>query len=237
MKDILISLQGIQKKYDGRVILQEVNLEIAAGQAISFIGNNGTGKSTLLKIISGLVKESAGKLSYHKKLKISYVPEKFPALSLTTLEYLEHVGEVLRMPQEEFQKRCNYYFENFHMSEMINTQMKNLSKGTLQKVVAIQAFLQKPDVLLLDEPLSGQDIQSQQFFINEVLKLKEEGAVILMSCHESFLVRQMADVVYEIKDSVLTEIPITQIREEELAILAFSNLGREPSEYYGGIEK
>ena len=79
---------------------------------------------------------------------------------------------------------------------MIHIKMKYLSKGTLQKVGVMQALLSKPDVLLLDEPLSGQDIDSQKVFIKKMNELRHDNVTIIMSCHEPDLIERISDTVY-----------------------------------------
>lgn len=203
MDDIVLTLEHIQKKYGNRIVLQDINLEVKRGQAAAFVGTNGAGKSTLMKILSGLVKADSGKIICEKKVRFAYVPEKFPALPVTAEEYLFHVGGIARIPLQEIKDKCKYYFERFDMTDMIHTSMKFLSKGTLQKVVVIQAFLSQPDILLLDEPLSGQDISSQQFFINEITKLKKNGMAVFVVSHEEAFVQQIADMIYRIRDGRL----------------------------------
>ena len=83
--------------------------------------------------------------------------------------------------------------------------IKYLSKGTLQKVAVIQALLTKSDVILLDEPLSGQDTDSQKYFIDCVKKLNREGTAIVMSCHEKWLMNMLSKTVYEIENRTLVK--------------------------------
>lgn len=103
------------------------------------------------------------------------------------------------LTRAEAAERCERLMEDFFMEEMGNTQMKNLSKGTLQKVGVIQALLTVPQVLLLDEPLSGQDADSQDVFISKIKELHQQGMTILMSCHEQHLIDRISDTVYHIE--------------------------------------
>ena len=95
------------------------------------------------------------------------------------------------------------YFHEFHLESMLGTPMKYLSKGTLQKAGVIQALLSKRDLLFLDEPLSGQDTLSQATLIRELKRRKEEGMSLIMACHETYLIEELADRIYEIKDGRL----------------------------------
>lgn len=199
----LIEVTNLNKRYGHKVILQDIDLTISKGQSIALIGHNGCGKSTLLKILCGLTTYQNGELVYLKKLKFNYVPEHFPKLPITAREYMNHIGLIEGLSKEYVEKRCNELFCAFFMEDMVDNPIKNLSKGTMQKVSVIQAILTKPDILLLDEPLSGQDVESQKVFINIIKKMNEEGVTIVMSCHEELLINAVSKTVYEIKNKNL----------------------------------
>lgn len=209
MNEVILTLESIQKKYGSKIVLRNINLEVRRGQGTAFIGSNGTGKSTLMKILSGLVKADSGRVICEKKVRFAYIPEKFPVLPITVKDYLFHVGEIARLSMPETKEKCNYYFEQFDMTDMVHTSMRFLSKGTLQKVVVIQALLKQPDILLLDEPLSGQDVSSQLFFINEIIKLEKKGLAVIVVSHEEDFVQQIADNIYRLQNGkLLAEIDI-----------------------------
>lgn len=192
----LIKLENVSKQYDGRLVLDKVSLSVFENQSVAFTGHNGSGKSTILKIMAGLVNPTQGKVTQRGKLLFHYVPERFPVTNLTAGQYLKRMGEIDRIPRGEFNDRCQKLCRDFFVEEMLRSPMKNLSKGSLQKIGVIQALLKKPQVLLLDEPLSGQDTDSQQIFINKINELRTEGVTILMSCHEPYLIKSISDTVY-----------------------------------------
>ncbi len=99
--------------------------------------------------------------------------------------------------------------------------MKNLSKGTLQKISVVQAFLSKPDILLLDEPLSGQDSESQKTFIRMVKELIKDDVTVIMSCHELFLIDQLSTRILQVKDSKISEIKKSDISFDKYASMTF----------------
>lgn len=119
MGDTVLILEHIQKKYGKRIVLRDINLEVKRGKAAAFTGSNGTGKSTRMKIISGLIRADDGKIICDKKVRFTYVPERFPILPVTVEEYLVHVGEIARIPQHETKDRCKYYYERFDMTDMV----------------------------------------------------------------------------------------------------------------------
>lgn len=238
MEEVKVELHNICKKFERKVVLKDVNMSIHAGDVIVFIGSNGTGKSTLLKMITGLIYATSGDIIRKQGIRFAYIPEKFPGLSLTAKQYLESVGEIEKLDRQYVVERCEYYFEKFQMTQMMDTPMKFLSKGTLQKVVVVQALLRIPDVLILDEPLSGQDIQSQKFFIEQIKELRRQGVAIVMSCHEEYLINQTATIVYRIQQGTLHKVDLHKEREKEWVRLIFSNtISNIKLEQYSQIKK
>ena len=227
--DEIIALNNISKKFGRNQVLSNINLSIKKGQSIALVGNNGSGKSTLLKIICNLTNPTSGEVKYSKKLKFNYVPEHFPKMSITVKQYITHMGLIEGMSEKGVREKLQELLESFYMEHMADTQMKNLSKGSLQKVAVIQALLLRPDILLLDEPLSGQDVKSQRKFINMVKELNQQGVTIIMSCHEMFLVNQLSEEAYEIKNMQLEPFDVSKITDYDYDILSFEKPAKETS--------
>jgi ABC-type multidrug transport system ATPase subunit len=221
MDRVLISLNAISKYFGRKLILKDIDLEITPKNAIALLGPNGCGKSTLLKIIAGLTKISSGSVDYAPQLKIAYIPENFPKIDLTPAEFIKSLGLIGGLTTAKVSTSMTDLFQTFQMDEMRDVPIKHLSKGTIQKVAVIQALLTTPDVLLLDEPLSGQDIQSQQLFIRMVQKLHQQGVATIMSCHERFLVNQLAHTAYEISDHQLIPLDLSDLKKVEYDLLIF----------------
>lgn len=219
--DNLISLQKVGKKYGNRYILQNITLDISQGDSIVFTGHNGMGKSTLLKMVGNLIKNDAGTIQYAPNIKISYVPEHFPKMNISANTYIMNMAQIQGYTEVEAKRKSSELFENFFMSNMIHTPIKYLSKGTLQKVAVIQALLMKSDVLLLDEPLSGQDSDSQKYFIECVKELNKEGTAVVMSCHEKWLINMLSKTVYEIKNKMLVKKQDISTGATEYTVMVF----------------
>ena len=197
--DKLIALENVTKTYGGKTVIDSVSQAFMLGESVAFAGHNGCGKSTMLKILSGLIRIDRGQVLYHKKVRFSYVPEKFPASELTMQNYLKHVAGMEGVPFEN----VNSLIQDFFLDDMRHTKMRNMSKGSLQKVGVIQALMAPHDILLLDEPLSGQDMDSQEVFIDKVNQLKGKGVTVFMSCHEKKLMDRISDRVFIIHDGKL----------------------------------
>ena len=200
----MITLSQVTKRFGQKTVFSEINLNINSGDSLAFIGRNGTGKSTLLKIIAGLLPFEKGEIIHRGKLKFGYIPERFPALNIKAKEYLLRIGMISGLSKNVAKQQSEELAEAFFIQDMLDTPIRLLSKGTIQKVAATQAFLAVPDVLLLDEPISGQDTASQKVFIEMVNKLNQKhGVTVLCSCHEDYIIKMKAHSVYEIEDCKL----------------------------------
>ncbi|WP_414733173.1 ATP-binding cassette domain-containing protein [Acetobacterium carbinolicum] len=226
MDTILISLHSISKYFGKKLILNNINLTITKKSALALMGPNGSGKSTLLKLIGGLSKISSGSRDSAPQLKIAYIPENFPKIDLTPEEFINSTGLIGGLAPKQVTTRMTELFQAFQMEDMGAVPIKHLSKGTIQKVAVIQALLTPPDVLLLDEPLSGQDIQSQKLFIRMVQKLHQQGVATIMSCHERFLVKQLAHSAYELLDHQLIPMDLSGLKEIKYDLMIFEALAK-----------
>lgn len=221
MEEKLIQTHDIAKAYHHKFLFQHVNLTILRGQCLAFMGHNGCGKSTLLKILAQLITVSAGKIEYMAGIKFGYVPEHFPKINLTATQYIRHMARIEGLTSSAIQEKSDALFSSFFMHERKDVPMKHLSKGTLQKVGVVQALMAANDVLLLDEPLSGQDAASQQEFVRRIRALRESGVTVLLACHEKRLARALADRLYEIADGTVREASLAGQGFTELDILFF----------------
>lgn len=207
MDSCIMSLNNISKSYANVTVLEDINISIEKNECMAVCGMNGCGKSTLLKIIAGISSLSGGERKIHLPnsiIKIGYVPEHFPKISLNPLEYLVHMGKIQGMEKLQVATRVKELFDIFNISSnMQKNWIRNLSKGTIQKVSVIQAILETPDLLILDEPLSGQDINSQDNFVEIIKKYKEKSISIILTCHENDLVEKLADRVVIVKNKTV----------------------------------
>lgn len=201
----ILKTDNLAMRFGEQLLFSNANLTFEKGKTNALFGHNGTGKSTLLKIIAGIIRPTKGKVIINPNLRINYVPDRFPRLNLNMEELLTNTAVLDGLDDLESKEKLEYFYNLFQVKEMIHTPLKYLSKGSLQKVAVIQAFMGKSDILLLDEPLSGQDIVSQKYFIKEIRKLQKQEVTIILSCHEPYLIDKLADKVYEIKHQVWRE--------------------------------
>ncbi|MDZ5605635.1 ABC transporter ATP-binding protein [Bacillus pseudomycoides] len=203
---MLLELKGIQKKYDKQMILENIHLSILKGQAVAIIGGNGTGKSTLLKVIAGFIHPTAGTIHKASNMKIGYVPEHFPEdIRFTLEEYLYHLGRIHGLSKEHLENQIPSLLETFHLQHANHSVIRNFSKGMKQKTGIMQALLSDVDILILDEPLSGLDPRSQEELEHIFLSLKKQGLTILFTCHEKQLLENFADRIVTLANHTIAE--------------------------------
>ncbi|GAB4074133.1 ABC transporter ATP-binding protein [Barrientosiimonas marina] len=181
----LIEAQELTKKYSVR-LFSNLSLSVNHGEVLVIRGNNGSGKSTLLKILAGITEPTHGTIKRMKPdLIISYVPEKFPDdIRFTAKQYLYHMGRIQGLTKPELQDRISSLLRQFRLESEHANAIHTFSKGMKQKVGIMQALLAKPDILLLDEPLSGLDTGTQDDLESILYQLKLDGMTILVACHE-----------------------------------------------------
>jgi ABC-type multidrug transport system ATPase subunit len=192
MADIII--ENLTKNYGSFVALDNVSLRSNSGEVFGLLGPNGAGKSTLMKTVVGILKPTSGRVKLNgydivqdpeKAKKITgYLPEN-PSLyaGLTTQEFLQFVGKIRGVNNGQLDGKITESLKTFGLEEKKNSLVGSLSKGMKQKVAIIAATIHDPQILVLDEPLSGLDPRSQKF-INDWLKsLTKSNITTLLSTH------------------------------------------------------
>lgn len=200
----VISIRNLQKNYGEKKVLKGINLDIYRGEIIGYIGPNGAGKSTTLKILIGTLGDFSGEVSIldydvtkdamEVKKHIGYVPENAMLYEvLTPMEYLLFIGRLYHLEDAQIEKRATELLSLFGLSEVIDTRMSTFSKGMRQKVLLISGLIHNPEIIFLDEPLSGLDANAV-ILVKEILaKLKEAGKTILYSSHIMDVVEKLSD--------------------------------------------
>jgi ABC-2 type transport system ATP-binding protein len=202
----LLTLTHVERSFSKKVVLSGLSLTIYEGEVTAIVGHNGSGKSTLLKILSGLGTIDAGNRQERQgsdSLAIGFVPDRFPKLRFTACEYLRSVGKIRGIPSPMLEERIRQLHLTLRLDPSERGHLRHYSKGMLQKVNLMQALLQLPDILLMDEPLSGLDIQTQEELIDLLLQLNEQGLTIVTTTHEKEVVERLADRVILLKDGAI----------------------------------
>jgi len=203
MENILLRTHNISKKYNRKDVLKNITLSVERGESIAFVGANGCGKSTILRILARLIKPSGGTLAETAGLKSAFIPDHFEKSGLSIKQFMKYILQA--EGRMDLECKLQDYYDIYHLHSMVDTPMKYLSKGSLQKIAVIQALLFDTDLLFMDEPLSGQDMTSKLHFIEQLSEKKSKGTSIMMACHEKELVEEAADTIYLIEDGCLED--------------------------------
>lgn len=187
----MITLQGVCKAYQGRAVLDQVSLTLAAHEICTLIGPNGAGKSTLVKIITGLEQADRGAIERTPNLRVGYVPQR---LRLDTSMPLK-VSRFLSLADRSKANRASV-LDQLGILHLGSSQVNSLSGGELQRVLLARAILRKPQLLVLDEPLQGVDVSGQVTLYRLIASLRDQlGCAILMVSHDLHLVMAQTDSV------------------------------------------
>jgi len=190
----MLELKGITKKFLVFPAVNNVSFEVKPSEILGYLGPNGAGKTTTIKILAGLLKPTEGSIlfsgkdikknMYGYKKRIGYVPEEseiYPYLS--AYDYLQMVGRLRNIPEQILEEKIEQFMSFFSLSEDMHSSISSYSKGMIQKVLLSSALLHNPDILLLDEPLSGLDVETSLIIKDLIKKLSREGKIIFYCSH------------------------------------------------------
>ncbi len=203
----IIEINNLIKKYGKKQVLHGINLNIDSGQIIGYIGPNGAGKSTTVKILCGLIDDYEGDVKvfgqdlrtnqFEIKKRLGYIPENASLYeSLTPLEFMQFVGRMRSLEEEAIAQKAEALMDIFEMKKNLNQRIATFSKGMRQKVMICSSLLHNPEIIFMDEPLSGLDANSV-IMVKEMLShLAHDGKTIFYSSH-------LMDVVEKISDRII----------------------------------
>ena len=199
-----VELRNVTKRYNELVAANNVSLTIGQGEIFGLLGPNGSGKSTTLKMLLGLVQPEEGNVivlglnakkdSVAIKRLVGYAPEA-PRIYefLTGIEFLDFIGDLYGMQTEEKRSRINEYLKALQMEGREGDMISSYSEGMKQKIALIAAFLHKPKLLILDEPLNALDPRSARIIKDFLQQLKLQGVTTLMSTHILEIAQALCD--------------------------------------------
>ncbi len=221
----MLEASGLYKWYSGVHVLNGVSLTLKGGEVTGYLGPNGAGKSTTVKILTGLLQASEGRVLWHGqdisrcllefKARLGYVPEE-PLLYpfLTGSEYLQLVGRLRGISEKVLNQKIDALMKLFSLHRYRRTALSAYSKGMQQKTMLAAALLHNPDLLILDEPLSGLDVTSSLIVRNLIRSLADEGKVILFSSHILELVEKVCSrVIILHRGSIVADGSVEGLRE------------------------
>ncbi len=196
---VAITIEQVTKVYEplwpwhrSSTVLSDVSLSVTKGEIFGFLGHNGAGKTTTMKILLGLLRPTSGRVDVlgapagdvatHSKL--GYLPEApYFYDYLTAEEFLEFYGKLAGMSRDAIQSRISILLEQVGLQEAQHRQLRKFSKGMLQRIGLAQALIQDPELVVLDEPMSGLDPMGRKEVRDLILSLREQGKTVFFSTH------------------------------------------------------
>jgi ABC-2 type transport system ATP-binding protein len=203
----MVEFKNVVLCYDHTEVLHNVSFALKKGEVVGLLGPNGAGKSTTIKIIAGILAPTSGAVmvaglplperAIDVKQRIGYVPEAAALFeSLTGQEFLELSGRLHDVGEDTLQQRIASILETFNLSSDRSSRLDTYSKGMRQKILIGAALLHNPELILLDEPLSGLDVNAAVMIKDLIAALSADGRTIVYSSH-------VLDVVEKVCDRVL----------------------------------
>jgi len=230
-----ITIRNLKKSFSNgetkNEVLKGINLDIYPGQIIGYIGPNGAGKSTTVKILCGIIPDFEGEIKVFGqdlksngleiKKRIGYVPENGALYDLLTPnEYLTFIGTLYGLEAHSLEKRAKQLLSFFGMEEHADQRMDTFSKGMKQKTLIMSGIINDPDILFLDEPLSGLDANSVILVKEMLTQLASNGKTIFYCSHLMDIVEKISDRILLINDgNVIADGKFEELKTEQSATL------------------
>jgi len=202
----MIEVKNLSKFYGSTKAVNDISLSIGKGELFGLLGPNGSGKTTMIKMLTGQIKPTSGSLRVHgvdvlenpirvRELVGVITEQETPPSFLTTEEYLYFVAKIRKM--EHYVEACDKWFEYFDFIDQKNSLCKDLSRGTRQKLMFAQAFLHEPELAIIDEPLINLDPVMQRKVKDFLKGYVKNGGTVFISTH-----------ILEIAEEICTSIGI-----------------------------
>lgn len=197
-----LEIKNITKVFNKKIAVHNLNLTVPTGEVFGFLGANGAGKTTTFRMILDLIKPTSGiilwdgkPINYKIKNRIGYLPEErglYP--NMTIEEEILYFGRLKKMNRTEIVSEIKYWLDRFEITENIKKKkVGSLSKGNQQKIQLITAIINKPDLLILDEPFSGLDPVNVEMLKSAVKDLQKNGTTIVFSSHRMDHVEELCE--------------------------------------------
>ncbi|MCX8721658.1 MULTISPECIES: ATP-binding cassette domain-containing protein [unclassified Lactobacillus] len=200
-----LELTNVTKKINDETVLNDINLKIDQGKIIGFVGTNGSGKTMLFRAILGLIKISSGQvilkgqevgLNTERQVNVGAIIETPGFIkSYTALKNLQYLASIKNIVGKD---EIIAAMKVFDLEKVKDKKVKKFSLGMRQKLAIVQAFMERQELLVLDEPTNGLDKESVQIFENLMKQLRARGVTVLLASHDDRVIKSVADEYYQI---------------------------------------
>ena len=200
----MIELLHLVKRFGDLVAVNDLSLSVQRGEFFVVLGPNAAGKTTTIKMLTGLIKPTSGRAlvagfdvqeqPLEARRRMAFVPD-FPFLydKLTPWEFFRFIGQLFQMDEEHIRRAGGELVERFHLGEFVHKPIEGLSHGTRQRTAIVSALLHDPEVFVIDEPMVGLDPQHSRV-VKDVLKERSrQGMTVFLSTHQLSVADEMAD--------------------------------------------
>ncbi|MGO9462889.1 MAG: ABC transporter ATP-binding protein [Isosphaeraceae bacterium] len=201
-----IAIENVVKRFNGVVAVNDLDLTVPRGSLYGFIGPNGSGKTTTLRMIMHILLPDSGEIevlgergTQAARDRVSYLPEErglYKRMSVRRL--LRYYGSIKGARQPDLDRSIDLWLERMELSAWIDKRINDLSKGMAQKIQFIASVLNQPELLILDEPFTGLDPVNVEVFKDAVLDLRKAGTTIVFSTHDMGVAERMCDRIFMI---------------------------------------
>lgn len=189
---LLTSLKSVGVQRSNRWLIRNIDLEIRSGEIITLIGPNGSGKTTIVKVIIGALTPDVGTIEWVKELRLGYVPQKINIDSTLPMT----VRRLMNLTKQNSDFEIDKALDELNILKLANSQVQNLSGGEFQRALIARALLRKPDLLILDEPNRGLDIKGEASLYDQIVDIRNRlNCGVLLVCHNLHLVMKKTDTV------------------------------------------
>jgi len=199
----IIEIESVTKKFSNQLALDELSLTIPEGRIFGLLGPNGAGKTTLIRILTHITMPDSGRVLFHghpleaKDVEnIGYLPEERGLYKkMKVSEQVVYLARLRGLTKQEATRRLKEWFVRFGIDSWWDRRVEELSKGMQQKIQFIATVVHQPDFLIFDEPFSGFDPVNAETLKQEILRLKEQGATVILSTHNMASVEEICDEI------------------------------------------
>lgn len=197
-----LQVKNVNKSFGNKQVLTDVNFNVTSGKAMGFLGRNGAGKTTTFRALMGVFSPDSGEFLIDGKpfsrhdYRVGYLPEERGMYAkVSILDQLTYFGQLKQMSYSEAKQAAQYWIGRLELQEYEKKTLDNLSKGNQQKIQIAQSVINKPDILILDEPFSGLDPVNAQVLKEIIRESIERGKIVVFSSHEMTYVEEFCDEI------------------------------------------